>query len=983
MNNSTGTKKAMTDQIKCFTLFLFLWIGAGVFRLHGQEPSPLFHHYTTADGLASSEVYHIIQDDKGALWFGTDKGLARFNGYEFHTYTSKDGLSDNTVFKLQEDSRGRIWMQTYSGRLFYIEGGVIRGYKYNEILLDSTKSRVPTGFFVDSLENVIVSIQGIGEMGIDNKGYAEWKYSETNCPGTTFLIHEYQAGELLPTLMNAVKRHAPFQSLHIGNGNHQKFSVDVPFANRFNAIKLKNENILFAVGRYLYESSGESIRLRETFYDHVISMYEDSKQVLWIGTEDGVFLYDENKSDQPVRHYLKGNYITGILEDDEGGYWFSTLKSGVFYTPGYGIYGIQYTDEARVRPLSLASGVDSALYVGFWSGAMMIRKGNASTVILEPTRYVMDQPMNRITTFPDEEKIFLSCFNPGYFQEGKMHFLKSKYILGIKTNYVRTHAGDYFTAGSGTIFKFTNDTLRATFPTDQRINCLGLSIQGNVLVGSNRGVFQLDEKTGKLSAFHSGLDDIRVDDICLKKDVLVFATKGKGVLIIGKDTIFEIDESKGLCSDLVNKLIVHGNDIWCATNKGIGHIRFKGEGIFSFDVRNIQNNNGLMSDEISDLALINDTLYAAVNMGISFFSTKSDFENATVPPVHISEFLVNNTVKSFTGELKFNHTENTIQINFTGISYRSMGKLGYRYTLFNGKDTLSAYTNNREVQFFALPPGKYSFVVSAMNSSGTWSSVPAVLSFTIMPAWWQTRWFAVVIALLITLIIFFLYYNRMQKVRAKFEIEQRQASLQLTAIRAQMNPHFIFNVMNSIRNYMQKNDSRSAEKYLTSFSKLVRYTLDHSEAQEVSLEEELSALKSYTELEMQRFENGFEFVVNVEEGLQLDDYLIPSLLLQPFVENSIKHGIGRMEKGGKISLNVSGYNSGLRIIIEDNGIGMGAAAEWNSKNRGNHLSFGTSLTFERIQAYNKAYNKHIQATLSDVTDVEGKIQGARVEILIS
>lgn len=159
--------------------------------------------------------------------------------------------------------------------------------------------------------------------------------------------------------------------------------------------------------------------------------------------------------------------------------------------------------------------------------------------------------------------------------------------------------------------------------------------------------------------------------------------------------------------------------------------------------------------------------------------------------------------------------------------------------------------------------------------------------------------------------------------------------------------------------------------------------MDHSEAQEVSLEEELSALKSYTELEMQRFENGFEFVVNVEQGLPLDDYLIPSLLLQPFVENSIKHGIGRMEKGGKISLHVSRYNSGLRIIIEDNGIGMGAAAEWNSKNRGNHLSFGTSLTFERIQAYNKAYNKHIQATLSDVTDEDGKIQGARVEILIS
>ena len=348
----------------------------------------------------------------------------------------------------------------------------------------------------------------------------------------------------------------------------------------------------------------------------------------------------------------------------------------------------------------------------------------------------------------------------------------------------------------------------------------------------------------------------------------------------------------------------------------------------------------------------------------------------------ITSLHVNNTDTSFTGNMEFTHDNNNLQIGFNGISYRSNEKIKYRYQLITGNDTLSSYTSNREVEFLSLRPGLYSFAVSAMNNSGVWSLKPANFLFTIKPAWWQTWWLKAIVIFLIAAIIYVFYKNKVKNIKHEFEMVRRQASLQLTAMRAQMNPHFIFNVMSSIRNYMQNHDIKSAEKYLTSFSKLVRYVLDNSEVQEITLEEELNALRNYIELEMQRFENGFEFNIISEEGINLSEITMLSLLLQPFVENSIKHGISRMKSGGKILIDIRKTTNSVLIAIEDNGVGMEEASRWNETNRERHTSHGTSINHERIKAYNRVYNKNIKTRFINLTDDEGKSKGTRVEVEI-
>jgi sensor histidine kinase YesM len=234
----------------------------------------------------------------------------------------------------------------------------------------------------------------------------------------------------------------------------------------------------------------------------------------------------------------------------------------------------------------------------------------------------------------------------------------------------------------------------------------------------------------------------------------------------------------------------------------------------------------------------------------------------------------------------------------------------------------------------------------------------------------------------VVVVVFMLYRNQLKKLREKFTIEQTQASLHLTALRAQMNPHFIFNIMNSIRQYMQNNNSASAEKYLSSFAKHLRNTLDNSEVQEISLGEEVDALKIYAELEMQGIENGFEFEVQCDKEIDLSETMLPSLLLQPFVENAIKHGIHGMNGEGKINVRLKQINNSIFIIIEDNGIGREEAFKLKLHKEEKHISHGTRMAFDRIEAYNKAYSKKIKATIVDLTESNGKPIGTRVEIQI-
>lgn len=953
-------------------IFIFVFLA----KCEAGISTPSFRHYTTEDGLPSSEIYSVIQDKKGNMWMGTDRGLVKFDGYEFRTFTTRDGLTDNTVFKLYEDVKGRIWMVTISGRVFYHEAGKIISYRFNNLISETTQRRVPFGLYVDSLENIRVTLRDLGELRISNKGEKFWPFIQEDRPDLNFMIDEVSPEKLLTSVIYNVYN-GSVKILYLHGNSADTINIKTPASERFIALRLKNGKLICAIENNLFEITGNSAVFIRNYSGNVYSIYEDDKNNVWTGTENGVFVTKSSDLAHHSKHFLEKNYITGIFQDREGGYWLTTLDNGVYYLTGCGIENISFSENQFQKPISLATNGRSIVYAGCFSGSVvMLNKDSIKEIHFHTA--LKGNPVTNLTSFLDD-KIFVSRLDPGFIKENKYTIFNHQFDLGIKTNFLKRKDGNIYCGGSTKIFRIEKDSILEYAVIYLRINCIAETKDNKLLMGTNRGVFILDDATKKSSVFQLQLDSIRIDDIKHFRENLVFATKGKGVMFLIGNKIKKIDEENGLCSDLVNKVLVTGNDVWCITNKGISKISFKDVNKFEYTVSNIHNTDGLMSDEINDITILNDTMYVATNYGVSRFSSQTDFINHTPPPVFITSLRINNSEIPPGGDLKLDRNSNNIKIRFYGISYRSKDKILYNYILSNVTDTFKSTTSVREVEFLSLEPGHYKFEVSSVNSSGIKSLSPAAFYFTINPAWWQTWWFRIFFVLGGIFIVIMFYKSRVKKLKYNFEMERRQASLQLTAMRSQMNPHFIFNVMNSIRNYMQNHDMKSAEKYLTSFSKLVRYTLDNSQVQEGSLEEELSAIKNYIELEQQRFENGFDFSIVCEDGIDLAETTILSMLLQPFVENSIRHGIARVNGKGKILVDIRRRAGTVTVAIEDNGIGFDEAGKWNSQNTADHQSKGTSLTFERIKAYNKVYNKNIRTRIIHLND-GGQQSGTRVEI---
>jgi len=349
-----------------------------------------------------------------------------------------------------------------------------------------------------------------------------------------------------------------------------------------------------------------------------------------------------------------------------------------------------------------------------------------------------------------------------------------------------------------------------------------------------------------------------------------------------------------------------------------------------------------------------------------------------------------------TDALQLNHDQNFFSVGFSVLSYFQQDKNQYAYTLAgfspdwiptNGPP-LAAFTN--------VPPGRYTLKIRGSNSDGTWSN-ERHLAIVIQPAYWQTAWFKALLALLFLGGAYALYrYQLAQKTlkarlkseealrkQQEAEFKQYLAQAEVSALRAQMNPHFIFNCLNSIQYFTAHNEAEKASDYLTKFSRLIRLVLENSRSEKVTLENELETLRLYLEMEIMRFGGKVAYELDVAENVSLDYLQIPPLLLQPFVENAIWHGLMHREEGGTVRVRVTQPDEQwLRVDITDDGIGRAKAAEYKSKSATRHKSFGMKVTAERIELINQLYQTNTRIEISDLTTPDGQPSGTQVTVHI-
>lgn len=340
-------------------------------------------------------------------------------------------------------------------------------------------------------------------------------------------------------------------------------------------------------------------------------------------------------------------------------------------------------------------------------------------------------------------------------------------------------------------------------------------------------------------------------------------------------------------------------------------------------------------------------------------------------------------------QMSLKHWENFFSFDFSAKGFTLGSENHFRYRLLDFEEEWIDARNRRFANYTNVPGGDYVFQLQAANNEGIWNPEILEIPVHIDTAWWLTWTFRISFLILVLLIGYQLYRYRINQIRKeeklKTSFEKKLANVEMSALRAQMNPHFLFNSLNSIENFIIKNDTRKASEYLSNFARLIRLILQNSRSNYVNLRDEIEALQLYMGMEQLRFRNKFHYSIHLQEDLDPGTIDIPPMLLQPYVENAIWHGLMHKEdkSEGKVEVRIGRENGYLQCVIEDNGIGREKAAEIQSRrpSRGRQ-SVGLKITEDRIAIINKLYNLNTTVRIIDLHAPEGEALGTRVELMI-
>ncbi|MDT7831582.1 histidine kinase [Flavobacteriaceae bacterium S356] len=947
----------------------------------------------------------MIMDDDGFIWLAADKGLFRYNGKEYTNYShpNKRGLS---VFNLQKDHKGRIWCSNVSGQFFYIENDVLH-------LFFDIKDRVKTTqlpvFTTDENDGISISTdEGLYHVDFSTKKIKELTRIKNN---------------LLKIPPN-IARHSGdvffFNDsiLQFRNGKfHQSYTFDSN--NIYNRFFSFNNTFYFISSREkyftpsginettFYKIEPDSGKLKEVFTPleirskTIINVSEIDNRV-WFNTNDGTFVYQivDGTWIFQKRFYEK-RYTTRVVRDNNDNYWIATLRNGIYVIPNLSINRLE-TPQGIQNITSLSVVKDNLIY-GTDKGCIIVNNletGATKAIELFKGLRVLKMAYNNQTNvlfICGDVQSYLWDLNTGNVKEafevrGAKDLSTVNANLLLISNHNSVSLLDYsnyqINTKSDSIdlnFRYRGKLIRAKDRREMgtvRSYTNLLRKDSSIYIGQIDKLYFIDKKGSKKEVLYMG-NSIFATDIAETNDGIIWvSTNENGIFGLRKDkVVFNYNKSNGLQTDQALKVLADKNDVWVVTNKGL-HFFDRNEVSFkSFSFK-----SEIPIQKISGIKNYRDKIYLSGNSGI-FIVDKSYLKDAKkAPEVYFESVVIGNENKGPQNEYTTSYKENSFEARFNANFYNSKESLTYLYRL-RGIEKDWKETNTGVVRYPSLPSGNYTFEVRAITNKGVSTKEIKTIELFITTPFWNQWWFYLLIIFIGIGYFRFTIKRVRKKQEEKLEKERVSKKLvfsQLENLRSQMNPHFIFNVLNSIQEYIVRNDKYAASTYLVEFSKLIRMYLDHSRKEEIQLNEELSALKIYLGLEKNRFDNDFAFSIQEVKGISPEKLYVPSLFLQPYVENAIKHGLlhKREDKELSVKFDYKKEHHVLVCIIEDNGVGREASKSINKANNKYHTSFATKANNNRVDLLNRNRKRKIEVQVVDNYNENSEPVGTKVIISI-
>jgi ligand-binding sensor domain-containing protein/two-component sensor histidine kinase len=936
-----------------------------------------FQNFGLNEGLPSTEVYHVMQDQNKNLWFSTDRGVVKYDGHKFHSYNKSHGLPDLTIFKSYQDEDGKIWFSSFSHELSYFFEDSIYQYSRNKELTElwnklGSQHTPPHDFFLqgdsiymgiqknrmivippkDSMYNV--SVQGKTDnvcylfLAENRKSYSCYRWFAPNYGKFYFQDSLYQFEDR--------------------NASIRRIAVDYH--------KGLKTGIL-SVGSQLFQMVDRDFNEIETFkgqIDHtslVTDILIDSKDAVWVSTlNNGVLFYPsiQEMHKIPVK-FLDGHTISAVLEDHEGGYWFSSTDNGVYYMaqPSLKTLKTELTGSRINEIISFKKKVLLACQNG------SITKIDNNQISNLWTEYLYQAPIYTLFNYKNEHLLISSDAIYRPYKKGLLYNSVDK-RGAIKSTAVNSK-GETFIATSSTIsvlkpgFHFDQDNYyTALFKA--RASKLVFDEGDTLWLGTRSGLLYSVSPYTKAENYVENAGDVR--DVELKGDYLAYVTKEGGVHL----------ETKGKFKKLTN---VPNNYLNCLSFEGDSFLWVGGsKGLFSYSLKRpeeilmLNQFSGLVNNDVKSLSNIRDTLWIGTANGLNFIPLKELNVKTRTPDLKIESILVNNK-PTLNRELRYN--ENNVTIRLKGINYREKQQQVYQYRL---SDENSVWNDVYEQKLIlpGLKPDQYEIQFRVINEVNQTTSDIQHAKFVILPPFWKTLWFLFLVIIASIGVVVWFFSQRIKRLREKnllqkeaFENEKKALVESQKALRAQMNPHFLFNSLNSVYHLIIKDDLAGAKKTITKISKLMRGLLEGSREELINLEDEVTLLTDYLNLQKLQFENDFDFKISVDDELEEDDYQIHSMLIQPFIENAIIHGLLPLRsRAAFISVDFNMLEgTKVKVTVTDNGIGR-KASEVLKKDK-KHKSLAMTVTQERL-AHLSSYDKEYYFRIKDLDE------GTVVELII-
>jgi hypothetical protein len=939
-----------------------------------------YRHYSVPDGLPQTQVWDIFQDSKGYMWIATKGGLARFDGMEFTIFRKKDGLNDDYVYEVTELPNGELFIKTQRGlnkydhrkftSIYWSEDEIIPNARSRSIHFENDSSYTILndqlykiirdhlfGPLFDSLkftriipydkEGFLLNSTGFGIFKLDVAGVLSFfrnlhELESLYAYGQDLLLYDFR-DQILYRLDSPSK----IPLLKVYKDSLQILqTVNYPFGH----LKIDNQILLEFNGSRVTRIKPQGIIFN--------CVFTDDKKNLWMSSQQGLYLRISKAFQtypDPERIFYN---IYNIVKSGEETWMFSfynrilkingpyfediSFKSDGF--PGIKFYSAQATDFSG-NPI-----------IGTNQGLLLLKDKRLIPVYPEITGTIVYATNDSVN-----QRILLAGYETGFNileRDGKVIKFPDRDPL-YHTGTIQTILVDkfhrYWVGGKHGISLIEKDSIWTDLPTrNLPVDVGAISMirdyMDNIWLGSMDGLYFYD---------YSDLRKIRED-------------------------IF--DRQIGALE------ITSGNQLMIGTINGLGLIDL--EDFYEKGAENVRlfdQENGFPGIECRNNAIFHDGTHhfwiCTSDKVVKF--TPEQLETDTIPPELYMTSTYSLDQKPSTIQLikmnddqiaKIETHDRNLRIEFQALEFKAPKRVRYRFLLEGRDKDWSDPFKSRNVDLLDLEPGDYTLKIKASNGDGVWMDEPESIQLSIVPFFWETNIFLFFSVVFLVGLVFMggrmVSRSRIRKIRLEEERRKEMARFQFQAISNLIDPHFTFNILNSIGSVIFKKEHKNAYDYFTRFAGLIRSALEYSEVFVRPLEQEIQFVSDFMELEKLRYKEKLEYKIRVDPKVN-SRMMIPKMIIQTFVENAIRHGIAGKAGPGNVEVNIRDEGDSIYIAVRDDGVGRREAGKTQKESTGK----GIRLLNEYIGLFNQFNENKITFFIEDM-DAKHDARGTIVHIQI-